>query len=246
MKTGKRKRVQTADDMPSEPCTKLRKRVQTAGEMASEPAKKQRRKSQTADVSNSRRRVARRPIRGSAAGEQTADITDDRGHLDDEHRSVREREQIAECSAVDYNSDEAHSIEGEQVAQHSSVDNSNGEDSVRCRVCSASFTTQDVATPDTCDHTFCAACLQEWSQNRNTCPADNNMFNFILVRHHFGGEIITRIPVQPPNEQNERSLCCKYISRFVLLPAFTAAYFAAFYVAGQVVMAYFLSSSSMQ
>jgi hypothetical protein len=266
-----RKRVQTADEMPSEPGRKPRKRVQTADEMPSEPDRKLRRKSKITDVSSSRRRAAaRRPLRGSAAGEQTAEITNGRGHqlepaghADDEHRSVDECEQVAEHSTVDNSvdgsssvdedehvaehsavnnsSDGARCADGDQVAEHSSVDNSNDGDSVRCPVCSIPFTTQDVATPDTCDHTFCAACLQEWSQNENNCPVDKNMFDFILVRHHLGGEIIMRIPVEMPNRQNERSLCCKYKLGHVLLPAFIAAYIAAFYVAGQVLMAHFSS-----
>jgi hypothetical protein len=219
------------DEMPSEPGTKLRRL-------------------QTADVSNSRRRVAaRRPVPGSASGEQTAEITDGRryqlepaGHANDEHRIIDECEQSAEHLSVDNSTDGARSAnECEQVAEHSSVNNSNDGDSVRCPVCSVPFTTQDVATPDTCDHTFCAACLQEWSENENHCPVDKHMFNFMLVRHHLGGEIIARIPVEPPNRQNERNLCCKYTLGHGLLPVFTAAYIAAFYFAGQVLMAHFSS-----
>jgi hypothetical protein len=30
------------------------------------------------------------------------------------------------------------------------------------------------------------------------------MVNYILVRHHQGGEIITKIPVEPPKRQSER------------------------------------------
>jgi PHD and RING finger domain-containing protein 1 len=83
------------------------------------------------------------------------------------------------------------------------VDNNSDGDSVKCPVCSVTFTTQEVATPDTCDHTFCAACLQELSQNENNCPVDKRMFNCILVRHHLHGEIITRIPVEPTERQGE-------------------------------------------
>jgi hypothetical protein len=50
------------------------------------------------------------------------------------------------------------------------VDNSGDGDSVNCPVCLVTFTTQGVGTPDTCDHTFYAACLQEWSKNENNCP----------------------------------------------------------------------------
>jgi PHD and RING finger domain-containing protein 1 len=185
--TGMRKRSayrQDNDEISSEPGSRLRKRVNTADEMPSEPG----RKSQTADVSSSRRRVvARSPLRGSAAGEQTIEITDSRGH------------QLEPAGHAD---DELHSVdEDEQVAEHSSQDNVNDGDSVRCFICLVPFTTQDIATPDTCDDTLCAACLQELSHNGNNCPFENNMFNVILVRHYLGREIIRRIPVEPPNLQ---------------------------------------------
>jgi hypothetical protein len=71
-------------------------------------------------------------------------------------------------------------------------------DSVNCPVCLDTFTTQKVGTPDTCNHTFCAACLQECAKNNNICPVYGQKYNFILVRRHLGGEIIKRIPVVPP------------------------------------------------
>jgi hypothetical protein len=199
--------------------------------ISSEPGRKLRRKSQTADVSSRRRVAARSPLRRSAAGEQTTDITDGRGHqlepaghADDGRRSVDE---------------------DEQVAGHSSQDNSNGGDSERCPVCSVPFTTQEVATPDTCDHTFCATCLQEVSHNGNNCPLDNNMFNVILVRHPLGREITRRIPVEPPNRQNEcnredgEDICCENILGHGLNPVYMVAYLVAFYFASELLMAYF-------
>jgi PHD and RING finger domain-containing protein 1 len=110
-----------------------------------------------------------------AAGQQRAEITDGRGYelesegnANDEHRSVDGGEQVAEHSSVDNSSVGARSDDGgEQVAEHSSVDNRSDGDSVNYPVCSVTFTAQEVATPDTCDHTFCAACLQELSQNKN-------------------------------------------------------------------------------
>jgi hypothetical protein len=150
-------------------------------------------------AASSRNSVAGRPLRGSAAGVQKVEISGGRGnelgpagHADDEH---------------------GNGDEGEQVSGYSSVGSYSDGDSVKCPVCSVTFTTQEVGTPDTCDHTFCAACLQEWTKNRNSCPLDGQMLNFIIVRHHPGGEIITRIPVEPPRQQSEcdhedRELVC--------------------------------------
>jgi hypothetical protein len=90
---------------------------------------------------------------------------------------------------------------GEQFPRLSSVDDRSYKDSDECPLCSATFTTQEVGTPDTCDHIFCVACLQEWSKNESTCPVDHRKFSFMYVRNHIGGEIITKIKLEPPNEQ---------------------------------------------
>jgi hypothetical protein len=164
--TGKKKRSsyrQDNNEISYEPGRKLRKRVHTADEMPSEPGRKQRRKSQTTDVKISGIRVAARsPLRESSAGEQTTEITDGWGH---------------ELEPAGHADDELRSVDqDEQVARHSSQDHSNVGDSVTCPVCLVLFTTQDVTTPDTYDHTFYAACLQELSHNGNICSFDNNMF----------------------------------------------------------------------
>jgi hypothetical protein len=195
--------------------------------------------SQTADVNSSSRHVAHRSrLRGSTAGKQTAEITEGtgcqlvpEGHVADEHYNVDDGKQGAQHSLVDNNGDGALSVnEREQIAEQSSEDKSSDGDSVKCPICSATFTTQEVATPDTCDHIFCAACLQELSQNENNCPVDKNMFNFIHVRHHLGGEIITRIPVGPAERKGEcnhrhgEHLCCEYVLGHGWNPVFAFVY----------------------
>jgi PHD and RING finger domain-containing protein 1 len=63
------------------------------------------------------------------------------------------------------------------------------------------FSVQEIGTPDACDHIFCAKCIEEWSNNNNTCPLDRLVFTFILVRHSAEGEIIRIISVGPPRRQ---------------------------------------------
>jgi hypothetical protein len=86
-------------------------------------------------------------------------------------------------------------------------------DSPICSICIEKLITQQVGTTDTCNHKFCAACLQEWSTHANICPVDRQTFNFILVRHHLNGEIITRIPVKPKTQriQIEDDVLLNYI-----------------------------------
>jgi hypothetical protein len=110
------------------------------------------------------------------------------------------------------------------------VDNSSDGDSVKCPVCLVTFTTQEVATADIFKHTFCAACLQELSQNENNCPVDKKIFNFILVRLHLYEEIITRMPVEPAKWQDEcnredgEPLCCHHTLGHGLTPVIMLAY----------------------
>jgi hypothetical protein len=96
--------------------------------------------------------VAARPLLRSAVGVQKFEIINGLEpvvHADNEHGSVDE---------------------GEQVAEHSSVGSSRDGDSETCPVCLDTFTTQDIGTPDVCNHKFYVACLQRWSENKNICP----------------------------------------------------------------------------
>jgi hypothetical protein len=86
------------------------------------------------------------------------------------------------------------------------MDKSNDRDSEKCPIYLDAFQTQEVGTPDVCDHTFCVSCLQKWrknnnNNNNNNCPIDRKKFDLILVRLHLGGKIIKRISVKPPKQQ---------------------------------------------
>jgi hypothetical protein len=214
---------------------KRRVRRQDNEEMPSEQDRKLRRMLKTADVSISRRCVATfRPQCGSPAREERAEITKGRGcllepegHVDDEHRSVDVSEPVAEHPPVDNSTDGPRNLdEGEQVGEHLSVDNSSDGDSVKCSICSATFTSQNVATPNTSNHTFCAACLEELSQNENNCP--NTMV----------------IPVQPPKRQGEPQ-CCEYILGHDWLPVIAVSYLLGVMGIWFVLLPYWLRNSSM-
>lgn len=59
----------------------------------------------------------------------------------------------------------------------------------KCPICLLSFKKQEIATPETCEHSFCLDCLVEWSKNINTCPVDRQNFNIISVRKKLGGKV---------------------------------------------------------
>lgn len=81
-------------------------------------------------------------------------------------------------------------------------DSSDGN-SEKCPICLLSFNDQEVGTPETCDHSFCADCIQEWSRNVNTCPVDRQTFSLILVRRRLNGKVIRQIPVEVRNTNEE-------------------------------------------
>lgn len=70
----------------------------------------------------------------------------------------------------------------------------------KCPICLASFRNQEIGSPESCDHSFCADCLQEWSKNVNTCPVDRQSFNLIYIKQHYNGKIIRQIPIDAPQE----------------------------------------------
>jgi PHD and RING finger domain-containing protein 1 len=85
-------------------------------------------------------------------------------------------------------------------------DDSTTSNSAKCPICLATFTAEEVATPDTCDHRFCVGCLEEWSASSNTCPLHRQEFSVMLVRRYPDGEIIRRIPLTPRTDQSEYDL----------------------------------------
>ncbi|KAK9739931.1 Ring finger domain [Popillia japonica] len=76
-----------------------------------------------------------------------------------------------------------------------------GDDQLeKCPICLLPFKSQEVGSPESCDHSFCIDCILEWSKNVNTCPVDRQIFNLILVRSHYNGKIINQIPIQPTQQ----------------------------------------------
>lgn len=67
---------------------------------------------------------------------------------------------------------------------------SNGRD--KCPICLFTFTNQEVGSPETCDHKFCAICIEEWSKNVSTCPIDRKEFLKIICMQDYHTPIVTR------------------------------------------------------
>jgi PHD and RING finger domain-containing protein 1 len=53
--------------------------------------------------------------------------------------------------------------DGAAVSTAYMSDSSDGQ-SEKCPICLLSFTTQEIGTPEACDHNFCVDCLVEWAK----------------------------------------------------------------------------------
>nr|XP_023012736.1 serine/arginine repetitive matrix protein 2 isoform X1 [Leptinotarsa decemlineata] len=93
---------------------------------------------------------------------------------------------------------------GARPAQETNIDSdfSDGQ-SEKCPICLVSFKTQEIGSPESCDHTFCLECIQEWSKNMNTCPIDRQKYNLILVRQTLNGKVTRQVPISAPSLQAE-------------------------------------------
>ncbi|XP_041650492.1 PHD and RING finger domain-containing protein 1 [Cheilinus undulatus] len=80
---------------------------------------------------------------------------------------------------------------------------SSDEDTDKCPICLNSFSSQPVATPESCEHYFCLDCILEWAKNANSCPVDRIAFSSIYLRKCFGGKVKKVITVKKPVKENQ-------------------------------------------
>ncbi|CAH1176324.1 unnamed protein product [Phaedon cochleariae] len=131
-------------------------------------------------------------IRTSRAGKPRQLASDSESELDSQWTS-------------DFSEDETKTQNNSTARpQESNIDSdvSDGQ-SEKCPICLARFRSQEIGTPESCDHTFCLECIQEWSKNMNTCPVDRQEYNLILVRNTLNGKVCKQIPITKPTPQND-------------------------------------------
>lgn len=78
-------------------------------------------------------------------------------------------------------------------------DSSSGDETCeKCAICLRLIKSQEVGSPEGCDHIFCAVCVIEWSKNSNVCPLDRQPFTIILVRKNKDGKVVRQVAVEEP------------------------------------------------
>lgn len=65
------------------------------------------------------------------------------------------------------------------------------------------FRQQEIGSPSTCEHIFCANCIEAWSKNVQTCPIDRIEFQRIIVRESYENRNIVREINVDPNAKKE-------------------------------------------
>ncbi|XP_022222866.2 serine/arginine repetitive matrix protein 2 [Drosophila obscura] len=73
-----------------------------------------------------------------------------------------------------------------------SSDSSSNELLEKCPICLFTFRQQEIGTPATCEHNFCAPCIEAWSKNVQTCPIDRITFDRIVVRDNYADRNVVR------------------------------------------------------
>lgn len=82
-------------------------------------------------------------------------------------------------------------------------DSSSNDMLEKCPICLLSFRKQEIGSPSSCQHLFCAACIEAWSKNVQTCPIDRLEFQRIIVRESFENRRIVREINVDPNAAKE-------------------------------------------
>ncbi|KAM8703531.1 hypothetical protein ACLKA7_008194 [Drosophila subpalustris] len=62
----------------------------------------------------------------------------------------------------------------------------------KCPICLLTFRQQEIGKPVTCEHSFCAACIEAWAKNVQTCPIDRLEFDKIIVLDNFERRNVVR------------------------------------------------------
>ncbi|KAL6107003.1 phrf1 [Pungitius sinensis] len=133
----------------------------------------------------------------SDSGEEEEGHLDGEEEEDDDEEEEDEEEEEEEDDGVE---------EGDAKAEDGAfggipidlTEMSSDEDAEKCPICLNSFSSQPVATPESCEHYFCLDCILAWAKNANSCPVDRIAFNSIYLRKCYGGKVKKMITVQKP------------------------------------------------
>ncbi|CAD6992122.1 unnamed protein product [Ceratitis capitata] len=86
-------------------------------------------------------------------------------------------------------------------------DSSSNELLEKCPICLLTFRQQEIGSPATCAHIFCASCIEAWSKNVQTCPIDRIEFDRLIVRDNYENrKIVREVNLDPKKKGKELTL----------------------------------------
>ena len=74
----------------------------------------------------------------------------------------------------------------------------------KCAVCLNNKQTDVIARIDSCSHTFCYACILEWSKVRAICPLCKQPFQ-LITHERYSGDIVEEVRVQATTHPSTRT-----------------------------------------
>lgn len=134
-----------------------------------------------------------KPAKAIAPGDDSDESSDDSWDPQ-QNRSTNNGENVAQPDV----------IEDDESATDS--DSSSSDSMEKCPICLHSFRDQEVGIPNVCEHDFCAPCIEEWSQNVQTCPIDRKPFTIIRIKEKYGGAFVRDVGVQKVEAEPQAEL----------------------------------------
>ncbi|XP_065367255.1 uncharacterized protein LOC135960006 [Calliphora vicina] len=117
--------------------------------------------------------------------------------------SEDEREPKSQSTSCKEKYGAEHNQQQQQDEQGFTSDSSSNELLEKCPICLLTFRQQEIGSPSTCEHIFCANCIEAWSRNVQTCPIDRIEFQRIIVRESYENRNIVREINVDPNAKKE-------------------------------------------
>lgn len=93
------------------------------------------------------------------------DEVEEEGEEEDDEEESDESETDDDEGEDEKSEEEGEDGEKEEVSSEEDDSDSDGkEESDKCPICLLGFRENDVGVPESCDHTFCLDCIQEWAK----------------------------------------------------------------------------------
>eukprot|EP00111_Clytia_hemisphaerica_P006394 TCONS_00018575-protein len=132
----------------------------------------------------------------SGAKRKLSDSTESTEENDDDNYVKKITQEDEFWESEDDDIDEEDEDDDDNDNDNDEEESKENEENDLCPICLGEFEDQMIGIPESCKHTFCADCIEEWTKNVNNCPVDRKKFNMISVHLTKDGPVIKQIPVQ--------------------------------------------------